>query len=77
MGDLQVEMFFRYLGLSFSRYFTHAGQQEVNMGNGPPVSSRSRNSSASAMVKSAPKVVSYTSSAPMIFRAVHQLVDAR
>ena len=29
-------MFFKYLGFSFSRYFTHAGQQEVNIGNGPP-----------------------------------------
>ena len=59
IGDLQVEMFLRYLGFSFSRYFTHAGQQEVNIGNGPPFFSRSRNSSDSAMVvKSAPKVVS-------------------
>ena len=48
-----------FTGFSFSRYFTHAGQQEVNIGNGPPFFSRSRNSSDSAMVvKSAPKVVS-------------------
>ena len=30
-----------------SRYFTHAGQQLVNIGNGPPFFSRPRNSSAS------------------------------
>ena len=71
MGDLQVEICFRYLGFSNSRYFTQAGQQEVNMGKGPPFSSRCKNSSDSSMVvKSAPKVVSYTSSTPMNFRAV-------
>ncbi len=59
MGDLQVEICLRYLGFSFSRYFTQAGQQEVNMGKGPPFSSRWRNSVPSSMVvKSAPKVVS-------------------
>ena len=59
MGDLQVEMCFKYLGFSISRYLTQAGQQEVNMGKGPPASSRARNSSDSSMVvKSAPKVVS-------------------
>ena len=67
-------MFLRYLGFSFSRYFTHAGQQEVNIGNGPPFFSRSKNSSDSAMVvKSAPKVVSYTSSTPMSLSAVTSL----
>ena len=70
MGDLQVDTFFRYLGFSFSRYLIHAGQQLVNMGNGPPLRIRSRNSADSSMtVRSAPKVVSYTSSAPIIFRA--------
>ena len=70
MGDLQVEIFRRYLGSFSSRYLTHAGQQLVNMGKGPPVLRRWRNSSASEMVvMSAPKLVSYTSSAPMIFRA--------
>ena len=39
MGDLQEEMFFRYWGFSFSRYLIQAGQQEVNMGKGPPFSS--------------------------------------
>ena len=47
MGDLQVEMFFRYLGFMFSRYLTQAGQQEVNMGKGPPAARRALNSSAS------------------------------
>ena len=74
IGDLQVEMFFKYLGFSFSRYFTHAGQQEVNIGNGPPFFRRSRNSSDSAIVvKSAPNVVSYTSSTPMSLSAVTSL----
>ena len=59
MGDLQVEICLRYLGFSSSRYFTQAGQQEVNMGKGPPFSSRARNSRDSSMVvKSAAKVVS-------------------
>ena len=77
MGDLQVEIFFRKWGRSSSTYFTHAGQQLVNMGKGPPFFSRSRNSSASSMtVRSAPKVVSYTSSAPIIFRADTSLLMA-
>ena len=70
-------MFFRKWGRSSSTYFTHAGQQLVNMGKGPPFFSRSRNSSASSMtVRSAPKVVSYTSSAPIIFRADTSLLMA-
>ena len=71
MGDLQVEICFRYLGALNSRYRTQAGQQLVNMGNGPPFFSRRKNSSASSMVViSAPKLVSYTSSTPMSFSAV-------
>ena len=65
-----MDTFFRYFGFSFSRYLIHAGQQLVNMGKGPPFFSRSRNSADSSMtVRSAPKLVSYTSSAPIIFRA--------
>ena len=61
----------RYLGSFSSKYFTQAGQQLVNMGNGPPVFSRCKNSSASLMVViSAPKLVSYTSSTPISFSAV-------
>ena len=67
MGDLQLEMFFKNWGASSSTYFTHAGQQLVNMGKGPPFFSRSKNSADSSItVRSAPKVVSYTSSAPII-----------
>ena len=59
MGDLQEEMFFRYWGFSFSRYLIQAGQQEVNMGKGPPFSTRSKNSAVSSMtVRSAPTLVS-------------------
>ena len=47
------------------------------MGKGAAFFSRSRNSSASSMtVRSAPKVVSYTSSAPIIFRADTSLLMA-
>ena len=55
----------------------HAGQQLVNMGNGPPFCSRSRNSADSSMtVRSAPNVVSYTSAAPIIFNAETSLFMA-
>ena len=48
--------------------YTHL-QQLVNMGKGPPFFSRSRNSAdSSSTVRSAPKLVSYTSSAPDVYK---------
>ena len=58
-GERQEERFFPRVGKLISAYLTQPGQQEVNIGKGPPALTRRRNSSASSqMVMSAAKVVS-------------------
>ena len=65
-----MEIFFLNSGYLFSQNFTHAGQQDVKSGRFSPDSRRSSNSlDSSITVRSAPKLVSYTSSKPIRRRA--------
>ena len=65
IGDLQVDMLGIISGKWCSRYLTHPGEQEVNIGSTPPFWMRPSSSVASSMmVRSAPKSVSNTLSKP-------------
>ena len=71
IGLLVVDKLGKISGWNISAYFTHEGQQLVNIGKVPPLLNLSKSSFASSMIViSAPKVTSNTKSKPSSLRAL-------